>query len=228
MNSDITPLDQLPSDPSINPASLPPQMQPNITMNIQEQNPSQKKVSFSDIPEMQSQQMNYNPNVQGVMDPSGSSQAPQFHTYDANAFQEMVKKEASSGGLGLPSNAMGMNPFGYSGDTQTTPNYVPSSNRPDFVNNPYTQQQYIMDYQKGLNQKDNTDLLFDELKIPVLIGLLFFIFQLPFFKAYLSTHLPMIVMVDGNFNFYGYITTTILFVFVFYSLMKMLDVYKYN
>lgn len=61
---------------------------------------------------------------------------------------------------------------------------------------------------------------FNELKIPLLICCLFFIFQLPFYRQNLHKNFKFLFQSDGNMNLYGYLTSSILFSIGYYMLNK--------
>lgn len=64
--------------------------------------------------------------------------------------------------------------------------------------------------------------LFDELKIPLVICCLFFIFQLPFYKQNLHRHFKFLFQSDGNMNLYGYVSSSILFSLGYFVLNKLI------
>lgn len=64
---------------------------------------------------------------------------------------------------------------------------------------------------------------FDELKIPLLICCLFFIFQMPFYKQNLHKHFTFLFQNDGNMNLYGYLTSSILFSVGYFILHKLIN-----
>jgi hypothetical protein len=71
-------------------------------------------------------------------------------------------------------------------------------------------------------ESNNLDQLYDELQIPLLIAVLFFLFQLPIFKKLLYNYFPVLFFKDGNINIYGYVFTSLLFGFLYYSLFKIM------
>lgn len=80
---------------------------------------------------------------------------------------------------------------------------------------------------------DNTDVgnsqgrktfyqeIYDELKIPLLICCLFFIFQMPFYRQNLHKHFKFLFQSDGNMNLYGYLSSSVLFSLGYYGLNKV-------
>ena len=79
--------------------------------------------------------------------------------------------------------------------------------------NPY------QDYRTEKNQ-NSLDSLYDELQAPLLLAVLYFLFQLPFFKRFLYTYIPFLFSNDGNYNINGFLFTSILFGMLFHLLMK--------
>ena len=60
--------------------------------------------------------------------------------------------------------------------------------------------------------------MYDELNGPILVAVLYFIFQLPFFKKMLIKNIPLLINEDFNYNIYGYIFISIFFSMIFYFL----------
>jgi len=52
------------------------------------------------------------------------------------------------------------------------------------------------------------------------LSILYFLFQLPVVKKQLFTYMPILFSKDGNMNIHGFIATSILFGFSFYSVNK--------
>ena len=62
--------------------------------------------------------------------------------------------------------------------------------------------------------------------MPLLIAILYFLFQLPIFKKYLFIYLPMLCLNDGNINLYGFLFNSILFGFIYYMLFNTLSTFN--
>ena len=63
-------------------------------------------------------------------------------------------------------------------------------------------------------------MLFNELQIPIIIALLYFLFQLPAIKKYSKAMMPFLFKEDGNPNLYGYVVNSIMFASMVYVLLK--------
>ena len=111
-------------------------------------------------------------------------------------------------------------------DETTIPNYIPQSSENNFVNNNISNED-ILSYNKNLeNSSTNFDNIYDQLQQPILIAILFFLFQLPIVQKYLYKIVPALFKPDGNPNIFGYILNSILFSSLFYFLLKGLNYFS--
>ena len=143
-------------------------------------------------------------------------------TLDQSTISQIVNglQQASlAGATQLPSRDIPLQTEQLTNDAQINPNYIPQPTR-DYINdmninniNPYG------DYRAEKNQ-NSLDSLYDELQAPLLLAVLYFLFQLPFFKKTVFKYLPFLCSSDGNYNFNGLIFTCALFGFIYYSLSK--------
>jgi hypothetical protein len=125
----------------------------------------------------------------------------------------------------LPSRDIPIDTTNYLQDEQTQPNYIPKSNvSSDYIRDyEETTEKNIREHEKNKYRESNIDEILSELQTPILICILFFIFQLPIintiiFKkfSFLSLHND-----DGNFNFYGLLFKSMMFGSLFYSVQKV-------
>jgi len=72
-----------------------------------------------------------------------------------------------------------------------------------------------------MQNSSSLDDMYNEIQTPLLIAVLYFLFQLPFVRKFLFTYIPFLFSIDGNLNMNGYLFTSILFGVVFYSLNKL-------
>ena len=112
-------------------------------------------------------------------------------------------------------------------DEQIQPNYIPK---------PKTSDDYIQEYQKSVDSKvreyeskkereKHADSWFDEMRIPAIIAILFFIFHMPIINTLIFKRFSFLSIYndDGNFNFYGLILKSAFFGMAFYSLNKIME-----
>jgi hypothetical protein len=67
---------------------------------------------------------------------------------------------------------------------------------------------------------NSLDDMYNEIQTPLLIAVLYFLFQLPFFKKFLFKYLPFLFSSDGNYNLNGFLLTSIAFGILFHFLIK--------
>ena len=103
-----------------------------------------------------------------------------------------------------------------------------NSARPNFVQVPAEKANYIQDEETMetlINQKKNQyqnkmDNFYDEIQTPLLIMILYFIFQLPTFKNSMLKNFPLFFFKNGNYNLKGMVFNTIMFGGFYYLIMK--------
>lgn len=123
-----------------------------------------------------------------------------------------------TGATQLPSRDIPMNTNIISSDPQVMPNYLPPVQKHrDYVNEDVNYNKY----EPYSNPSSNTlDDMYNEIQTPLLIAVLYFLFQLPFFKKFLYTNMSFLFSNDGNYNLSGYMFTSVLFGLLFHFLMK--------
>jgi hypothetical protein len=122
----------------------------------------------------------------------------------------------------LPSRDIPMTTTGHSNDPQIQPNYVPPPpNNIDYIKNYEQTSDMINDYNKNMRNQNSLDDMYNEIQTPLLLAVLYFLFQLPFFRKILFRYLPMLFSNDGNLNLNGFLFTSVLFGLLFYSFNKI-------
>ena len=130
-----------------------------------------------------------------------------------------LQQATLSGATQLSSRDIPMNTNNINADPQVMPNYVPPPQQ-DYIKNYEHPNDMIRDYNRGKQVNDSLDDIYNEIQTPVLLSVLYFLFQLPFFKKFLYTYIPFLFSNDGNYNINGFIFTSILFGSLFHFLMK--------
>jgi len=159
------------------------------------------------------QSTNANQNINGIsLDQSTISQI-------VNSLQQA----SLSGATQLPSRDIPINTTALSNDPQIQPNYVPPppENVEDYITNYEQTSDMINNYNKNYNRQNSLDEMYNEIQTPLLLSVLYFLFQLPFFRRFLYTYLPVLFSKDGNLNLNGFIFTSVLFGLLFYILSKV-------
>lgn len=156
---------------------------------------------------------------------SGPQQALQMqNNIDQSTINKLVSgiQQASANGLtSLPSRDIPQMTSQITQDQQIKPNYVPTPPS-QYIENEETRNEIIEANMRKQNKADSLDVMYDELQIPILLALLFFIFQLPLFRGYLFKFLPSLFNKDGNPNLSGYVMNSLLFALFYYVIKKTL------
>ena len=146
-------------------------------------------------------------------------------TLDQSTISQIVnglQQATISGATQLPSRDIPMTTTGHSNDPQIQPNYVPPPppHSIDYIKNYEQTSDMINDYNRNMNRNNSLDDTYNEIQVPLLLAVLYFLFQLPFFKKFLYTYFPVLFSNDGNLNINGYLFTSVLFGMLFHLLMK--------
>lgn len=134
-----------------------------------------------------------------------------------------IQQASASGLTSLPSSHIPMDTNSISSDPQTRPNYIPQSSSNDYIGNNTSNDDLMKYHNLRQNKQDSLDVMYDELQIPILIGIIYFMFQLPFFRKHLFTFLPSLFNKDGNPKLSGYAFNSLLFAVFFYVVKKLLN-----
>ena len=170
----------------------------NITMNTQE-------VVNTQIPQQQ------------VSQNSGMS----LDQTTINQIVNGLQHATLSGATQLPSRDIPMNTIGLSNDPQIIPNYVPqASQNTDYIKNYDQTYDVVNNYNRNKQMSSSLDDMYNEIQTPLLIAVLYFLFQLPFFKKFLFNYIPFLFSNDGNYNINGFLFTSVIFGILFHFLIK--------
>ena len=142
---------------------------------------------------------------------------------DQTTIQQIVnglQQASSTGATQLPSRDIPRNTESIMQDPQVQQNYIPPASTKDYITEEEDNEDIINNYSKNEKYGDSLDQLYDEIQIPLLIAVLYFLFQLPIFKRYLYRFFPVLFSKDGNVNLYGFIFTSAFFGMLYYLLSK--------
>jgi hypothetical protein len=113
-------------------------------------------------------------------------------------------------------------------DEQTQQEYIPSANvKNDFIEEEDEEEDnstMINNYNKRISILSRIENTYTDLQIPILISILYFIFQLPFFKSVLFKNIPFLFFSDGNINIYGQLFMSVLFGIIYYICSILLKI----
>jgi hypothetical protein len=137
-----------------------------------------------------------------------------------------LQQATMNGATQLPSRDIPVTSHHISQDPEIQQNYVPPADTQDYIDIEENDDTILDEYNQKVASADSVDNLYNEFQTPFLLGILFFLFQLPFFKKYMFQYLPALFLSDGNYNLYGFVTISVLFAFAYYSLSKSIIIFN--
>ncbi len=125
-----------------------------------------------------------------------------------------------NGAMDLPSRDIPTSTLGHAQDPQIQPNYVPQGI--NYINNQVSQDM-INEYGKIQNNNENNyDYVYDELKIPVIIGVIFFIFNQQYINDTIFNYFPGLFNNEHHLKRGGILFKALLFGLSYYSIDKII------
>jgi hypothetical protein len=151
-------------------------------------------------------------------------------TLDQNTINQIVSglQQASSNGLTqLPSRDIPMTTHNITQDPNIQPNYIPQPQQKmqDYIQSAEENEEIIYNYNRQSERQNSLDEIYSELQTPLLLAILYFLFQMPFLKKQLYHYFPVLFFKDGNMNLYGLLFTSALFGMLYYLLNKLTNHY---
>lgn len=198
-NQETTNIDELPSSNSNNVNSAPVQnvFSENNTENVKMPNYGEQLNSEKEV-------------------------APALQNIDYTSKLNSSLKEIGNGNpLQLPSRDIPQNTASVNNDVNVQPNYIPPNNN-DYIANHVTPNEIIQQNREKEMINDKTEEFYETIQMPLLVGLLFFIFQLPFIRKNLFIYLPSLFNKDGNPNLSGYLFNSAIFALLYFSFTYIL------
>jgi hypothetical protein len=173
----------------------------------------------------------YSPSVGG--EPMMSHGPTQIPGNVMNEVMQGVQRASANGMTMIPTRDIPMNPNSFTHDDQARPNYVPDPRSVHFQDGAGGGADYIKDYQsmesivranaRQSNQLDTIEAIYYDIQMPILVGVMYFIFQMPVFRAQLLHFLPSLFGEDGNFKIMGLTATSAMFAGTFFIIMKVFN-----
>lgn len=133
-----------------------------------------------------------------------------------------LQQASLTGATQLSSRDIPMSTSSHNIDPNIQPNYVPPpQNNIDYIRNFEQTSDMVNDYNKNYQRQNSLDDMYNEIQTPLLLAVLYFLFQLPFFRKFLYGYFPILFSNDGNLNINGFLFTSTLFGLLFYLLNKV-------
>ena len=145
-----------------------------------------------------------------------------MNTNMANKIVTGIQNAAETGATSLPSRDVPMMPQQYTQDPRIKPNYVPPAApaKSNYIQDPDSIHNMITKNKKKELQGERLETIYDEMQVPILVMVLFLLFQLPIFQRTLKNQLPSLFAKDGHATFGGYLFKTFIFGASFYLIQK--------
>ena len=209
---DTTSISSLPSSntsTSVQPG-MQPGMQPNMQPNMQ---PGMQGNTLSNVSPSTSYQPNITPQVQS---------APPTLTKDM--IQEVtstIQKASLDGSTQLPSRDIPRETLQLATDVHVNADHVPLEEKMrDYIGDYDGTQEVIQKHMEEQEKMNQMDSLYNEIQTPVLIMLLYFLFQLPVVNSIVFKIFPRLFHKDGNLTMGGLFLKTIIYGLLYYGIMK--------
>ena len=144
-----------------------------------------------------------------------------------NNFVEGLQKAASSGALELQSRDIPQTQTHLTQDPEIQPSFIPNTKyQDDYIKNNENREQIMKQHEEKNKKEENYDILFNNLQTPILLAVIYFIFQLPIVKQTTFRLLPSLFKKDGTSNLNGYIFHSVSFAVTYQALMLTLEYFS--
>lgn len=176
------------------------------------------------------------PKQQSSMEPGSSytndlDVKPQIpHVMDHKQMNSMIGEINNAGQLGLTRLAEDIpRQSGHiTHDTQSIPNNVPApqnSTPIDYIQNMATQEEIAEKINLQTNKKQTLDYFLDEIKIPLIVSIIYMLFHYPILKKFLLSKFPTLFNELGSYTKTGNVAVSLLFGITYYLVIKIIEKY---
>ena len=128
--------------------------------------------------------------------------------------------QQAGGATVLPVREVSNNNSHLTQDEQVKPNFIPKPSNENYIEEEKSMEDLIKQSQNKKVEQDRLDLMYEELQNPIMVMILFFLFQLPIFQKTLVKYAPSLFQRDGNPSFSGYFVKTLMFGVTYYLITK--------
>jgi hypothetical protein len=136
-----------------------------------------------------------------------------------------LQQASIAGATMLPSRDIPQTTHGITSDPQIQANYVPPAESNDYIgDDDYDNDETIHNYIKTTDVKNSLESIYDEIQTPLLLAILYFLFQLPIIRKTLCKYIPLLCNNDGNYNINGLVFTSVLFALIFFIFSKGISI----
>ena len=144
---------------------------------------------------------------------------PEAKQKNMNQLVNGIQQASAAGMLGLPARDIPQTQTHLTQDAQMQPNFVPEAPA-DYIQEHQTSEDIIRANAHRQEKEDSLDLLYAELQTPILIGVMYFVFQLPVVRKNIFKFMPALFGKDGNPNLLGYVVNSASFASLYFLMVK--------
>ena len=145
------------------------------------------------------------------------------NSVDMNQFVSGIQRASSEGALSLPQRDIPISQNHITQDQQIQANYIPSHNQNgdgDYIKEHISKDEILRRATMNHSSIQAQEDAYNELQIPLLIFILYFIFNLPFVRKNIFTYLPFFFHKDGNLTGGGHLFHSVGFSIICYGVFK--------
>ena len=196
--------------------------QNNITLQTSEKN----TVIEGSINNIQQQRENdLKQNIAPSTGQQGLNNNGNNNNNNINDFVTSIQSAVSSGSLSLPSRDIPQTQSHITQDDEIKQNFIPGDND-DYIDEYRSKHDIINNYMKKQENNNKADDFYNKLQTPILMSVLYFIFQLPVVKKLFLKLFPAFYHKDGNLNLTGFIVNSVLFSISYYIINYSIDYFS--
>ena len=207
-------------------SQLPVASNENLDLNQPVQN-NEQNIKIDNYGEKLNEQMN------------GETIVPISNSDINGALHDGLREASIAGATQLSSRDIPMETSRITQDNNIQANFIPNQNsnsnlnqnsnsnlnlnqNVDYIGNEFTNNQILRTNEIKNNNESFMENIFQEMQIPILIMILYFIFQLPKVNSFFI-YLPSLFKKDGNPNIGGYIVNSLIFGLLYYLVTKLFN-----
>jgi hypothetical protein len=159
--------------------------------------------------------------MQGQAQPQ-SQQSMSLDQTTINQIVSGLQQASIAGATQLPSRDIPRSTENITNDEQIQPNYIQPASNNDYIKKEKKDdpENVVEKYIKTEHLENSLDTTYNEIQTPLLLIVLYFLFQLPIFKKTLFHYIPFLFSKDGNINLNGLAFMSITYGITYYFLNK--------
>ena len=206
MDSDTTNISELPSNNINNQQPTQQSIQHNYNENVVLNNQSQQ---YQQQNQQQYQQQNQQQNQEQLM--------PSKNTIS-------IENAEKLGLTNLEQRNVRFDPTQITNDGQTNVDYIPHENTEKYIDNHMTYNEINEKNRRSNNKLNSVSNIYDDIQGPLLVVILYFMFQLPNTKILISKMFPSFFSSDSNIKLNGLICISLIFGLFYYLLNYIIEI----